>query len=124
MKNIRMYFMVESSAKLVVSLCLLHLDFSNSILPGLPDSTSKQMQRIQNYGAKLVLVKTRYCSSNQVLTELHWLPIKPRIKFKILMIVCKCLKHVTNYLRNLLVRCSQTTCTLRSNVIIDRLVMP
>ena len=83
------------------------------------------MQRIQNYGAKLVLGKTRYCSSKQALTELHWLPIKSRIKFKILTIVCKYLRGNTpDYLRNLLVRCPQTTCTLKSNDIIDWLVIP
>ena len=81
-KNIRKYLLVKSSTKLVVSLCLLHLDYSNSILAALPDSTIKQMQRIQNYGANLVLGKTRYCSSKQALAELHWLPINSRIKIQ------------------------------------------
>ena len=63
--------MVESSTELVVSLCLSHLDYSNSILAGLPDITNKQVQRIHNYGTKLVLGKTRYDSSKQALAELH-----------------------------------------------------
>ena len=73
-KTIRKNLMVESSTKLVVSLCLSHLDYSNAILAGLPDKTIKQMQSIQNYGAKLVLGKTRYDSSKQALAELHCLP--------------------------------------------------
>ena len=58
-KSIRKYLMVESSAKLVVSLCLSQLDYSNSILAGLLEWTIMHMQRIEKYGAKLVLGKTR-----------------------------------------------------------------
>ena len=64
-KNIRKYLTVESSAKLVVSLCLSHLDYSNSILAGLPACTIGKIQRIQNYAAKLVLGKTGYDSSQR-----------------------------------------------------------
>ena len=112
-KNIRKYLMVKLNTKLEVTLCLWHLDYSNSILAGLSDSTINQMQRIQNYGAKLVLGKTRYCSSKQALAELHWLPIKSRMKFKILTIVYKCLREdAPDYLRNLLVRCPPKLTTL------------
>ena len=52
-KNIRKYLMVESSAKLAISLCLSYLDYSNSILAGLPNCTIRKMQRIQNSAAKL-----------------------------------------------------------------------
>ena len=59
------------------------------------------------------------------LAELHWLPIKSRIKFKILTLVFKWMRQeAPDYLRNLLVRCPETTCTLRSNSIRDRLVVP
>ena len=89
-KNIRKYFTVESSAKLMVSLYLSHLDYSNSTFAGLPEWTLMHMQRIQNYGAKLVLDKTTYDSSKKTPKDLHWLPIRSGIKFKILMIVYKC----------------------------------
>ena len=111
-KSIRKYLMVEPSAKLVVSLCLSHLDYSNSILAGLLEWTIMHMQGIQNYGAKLVLGKTRYDSSKKALKDLHLLPIRSRIKFKILTIVYKCLRvDAPEYLRNLLTRCLQTTHT-------------
>ena len=45
-KNNRKYLTVESSAKLVVSLCLSHLDYSNSILAGLSEWTIMHMQRL------------------------------------------------------------------------------
>ena len=115
---------MESCTKLVVSLCISHLDYSNSILAGLPDCTINQIQRIQNYGAKLVLCKTKYESNKQALAELHWLPIKSRIKFKMLTLFFKYARQeAPDYLRNLLVRCPETTHTHRSNSIKDRLVI-
>ena len=68
-KNIRKYLTTESCAKLVVSLCMSYLDYSNSILTGLPDSTIHQMQSMQNYGAKLVLGKTKYDGNMQSLVK-------------------------------------------------------
>ena len=77
------------------------------------------MQSIQNYGAKLVLGKTNYDSNREALAELHWLPIKSRIKFKILVLVFKCLRgEAPNYLSNLLVRCPEPTHNLRLNKLI------
>ena len=75
-KNIRKYLTTKYCAKLVVSLCMLHLDYSNSILAALPDFTINQIQHIQHYGAKLVLGKTKYDSSTAALLELHWLPVR------------------------------------------------
>ena len=83
------------------------------------------MQNIQNYGAKLLLGRGKYDSNKEALSELHWLPIKSRIKFKILVLVFKCLRgEVSEYLMNLLVRCTEQTHTLRSSNIKDRLVIP
>ena len=101
------------------------MDYSNSILYSLPNSTIKQMQSIQNYGAKLVLGKTKYNSSREALVELHWLAIKSRIEFKILILVFKCLRgEAPSYLSNLLVRCPELTHNLRSNKIKDKLIVP
>ena len=50
------------------------------------------MQNIQNYGAKLVLGRGKYDSNKEALAELHWLSIKSRIKFKILVLVFKSLR--------------------------------
>ena len=111
--------------KLVVSLCLSDLDYSNSILYRLPNSTLQQMQNIQSYGAKLILGRSKYESNKEALAELHWLPVKSRIKFKILVLVFKCLRdEAPEYLINLLVRCTELAHNLRSSNIKDRLVIP
>ena len=124
-KNIQKYLNTESCIRLVVNLYLSHLDYSNSILSALPDCTINQMQRIQNYGTKLILGGTKYDSNTQSLAELHWLPISSRIKFKILTLVFKCLRaEAPDYLRNVLIRCPETSQTLRSSSIKDHLVIP
>ena len=77
--------------KLVVALVLSHLDYANSILGGLPKSTIDKMQAVQNMAAKITLGKRKYDSATSCLVQLHWLPIRSRIEFKIVSLVHKCL---------------------------------
>ena len=83
------------------------------------------MQSIQNYRAKLVPGKTKYDSNREASAELHWLSIISSIKFKILVLVFKCLRgEAPNYLNKLMVRCLEPTHNLRSNKIKDKLIVP
>ena len=124
-KNIHKFPHRDSCTKLVVCLCLSHCDYSNSILYGLPKSVIQQVQNIQNYAAKPVLGRSKYSSNKEALAELHWLPIKSRIKFKIQVVVFKCLRgEAPEYLMNLLVRCTKWTHNFRSSNTIDKLVIP
>ena len=66
---------IESLKKLVLSLMISHLDYANSLLYGLPKSSIKPMQHIQNLAAKLLLKRDNYSSSMDALKELHWLPV-------------------------------------------------
>ena len=77
--------------KLVVVLVLSHPDYANGILGGLPKSSLNKMQAVQNMAAKITLGKGKYDSATSCLVQLHWLPIKFRIDYKIISIVHKCL---------------------------------
>ena len=77
--------------KLVVALVLSHLDYANSLLGGLPKSSINRMQALQNMAAKITLGIHKYESASTCLVQLHWLPIKYRIDYKIISIVHKCL---------------------------------
>ena len=50
------------------------------------------MQKIQNSAACLILNRSRWSSASSALKDLHWLPIRARIKFKVFIQVFKCLK--------------------------------
>ena len=75
---------------LICSLVLSHLDYGNCCLFGINEYLVTKMQLIQNYAAWVVLMKNKIFSSNEALHELHWLPIKAQIEYKILCIVHKC----------------------------------
>ena len=103
-KNIRKYLTKEATEILVLSLVISHLDYCNGILFGVPKCDIKKMQRIQNMCAKLVLKLRKYDSSKQALYQLHWLPIRARIEFKILTVMYNCSKgHAPAYLTELLI---------------------
>jgi hypothetical protein len=58
-------------------------DYCNSLLYGLPDCELKKVQRVQNAAARLLTSTRKYDHITPVLRELHWLPVKYRIQFKI-----------------------------------------
>ena len=92
--SIRRFINRDTAKLLATSLVLTHLDYSNSILCGLPDKSIMRLQRIQNWAAKVVLQRDKYSSSTDALIQLHWLPIRERIDFKILCLVYKCLNNL------------------------------
>ena len=89
--SIRKHISLESAKQLCYSLVLSHLDYCNVLFIGLPECNTAKMQKVQNWAARVVLKRTRYDSSHQCLFDLHWLPIKYRVEFKILLFVYKAL---------------------------------
>ena len=80
----------DTTTNLCLSLCISHVDYCNSILYGLPDVTLGKLQHLQNMCACLVLRRSKFESAKSCLHELHWLPVRERIKHKILTITYKC----------------------------------
>ena len=100
---IRKYLTVQSCTTLILMLCITQLDYANAMLYGLPSSTLRNYQTIQNTCTKLVLNKNRYSSSSWALKKLHWLPIQQRREHKILMTTFKCITGITpKYLHDLI----------------------
>ena len=94
----------DATYTLVLGLVISHLDYSNGIMFGLPETSLRKLQVMQNIAAKLVLKMDKYSSATEARRLLHWLPIKARIEFKILSLVYKCLEGTApEYVRNLLV---------------------
>ena len=89
-KSIRKFLTKEVTELLVIQMCISHLDYSNGMLYGLPQSSINMMQKVQNQCAKLILRRDKYSSSTEALKELHWLPIHQRIKYKLAVLTFKC----------------------------------
>ena len=90
--SIRHYLTVEVTKTLVTSLILSRLDYCNSLLVGARSKDICRLQSIQNNAARLILKKKRLAHSRPLLYELHWLPVKNRIEYKIALLCFKCLK--------------------------------
>ena len=96
---------------------LLPLDWILAIVycTGLPEYSLSKLQMVQNTAARLVSKTKKSDHITPVLAALHWLPIKYRIVFKILLITFKALNGLAlNYICELLHQ-YQPTRSLRSS---------
>ena len=82
--RIRKYLNRQSTEALVHALVTSLVDYSNGLLCAKPYLC--KLQRVQNAAARLVF---RACHTSPFLFELHWLPIKSRIDFKVILITFK-----------------------------------
>ena len=53
-----------------------------------------KIQRVLHAAARLVCRAPRYCRITSLLYELHWLPVRQRISFKILLFVFKAIHRI------------------------------
>ena len=67
------------------------LDYCNSLLYGVSDELLQKLQVIQNAAARVVTGARKFDHITPVLHEVHWLPVRQRIRFKLAMTVYKCL---------------------------------
>ncbi len=79
------------------------MDYCILLLFGLPNTLLYKLQHLQNSTAKLITGKQKYDHNTPELIKLHWLPVKERTSFKILLITFKCLNNkATKYLSDLI----------------------
>jgi len=79
------------------------LDYCNSLYIGVSQKNITHLQLVQNAAACLLKGKCKFEHITPVLISLHWLPIKFRIDFKVLLFVFKSLQNLApQYLSELL----------------------
>ena len=111
-RRIRKYLWVSSNRHEFIT---TKLDNCNSLLYGLPTIHINKLRRVQNAAARLVTNTPRTCHITPILKDLHWLPIKYRIEFKIVLLIFKCLYGLApQYLVDLIAVAAQSIYTLRS----------
>ena len=124
-KLVRPFLTKEACHTLTPGLVTSHLDYRNVIFTRLPECLLKRLQFVQICAAKLVLGRHKFDSSREALAELHWLPIKAQIDFKVLTLVYRCLSgDAPGYLRNLLTILKPNHEGLRSSVAVRKLLIP
>ena len=89
---IRKFLNKESILILVHSLILSKVDYCNSLLLGLPSCTLKKLQSVLNRAARLIFQLPPRVPTTSYMIELHWLPVRARVEFKICLITFKALK--------------------------------
>jgi len=105
--SIRKYLDTSSTKTLVHAFITSKLDNLNSLLYGLPGKLIHKLQRVQNAAARLVTKTKMREHITPVLRQLHWLPVKERINYKILLLTYKALNgQGPVYIKDMLVPCT------------------
>jgi hypothetical protein len=116
-KALRKHLSTDSCKTLVQALVLSHLDYGSAVLAGLPASSLRPAQLVQNHAARVILGRDKFSSATSALRDLNWLPIRQRSIFKLLQLVHKCLyQNAPKYLIDMLVLQPTPTRATRSTV--------
>ncbi len=104
----------SDAEKLVHAFMTSRLDYCNALLGGCPASSINKLQIVQNAAARVLTRSRKYDHITPILQSLHWLPIKFRVSYKILLHTHKALNRLAPaYLTSLLSRYNPTR-SLRS----------
>ena len=87
--SVRKYLSFNDLRVLVQSIIVSRIDNCNSLLYGVLVRNMNKLQKLQNACARFIYGKKKRDHVSPLLNELHWLPIRQRIIFKILLFVFK-----------------------------------
>ena len=79
-----------ANATLTFAFVLSRIDYCNSLLFGSTHDVTSNLQRIQNYAARVILRLPKSSSITTHLESLHWLPVKLRSTYKIACLCYHC----------------------------------
>ncbi|XP_076061404.1 uncharacterized protein LOC143037170 [Oratosquilla oratoria] len=100
---VRKYLDEDTVKMLLHNYVISRLDYCNSLYFGLPKYRLRKLQYVMNRAVRLLRGLAPRERVTPVLMELHWLPIKARIVFKICLLTFRALKYgKPEYLRSLL----------------------
>ena len=112
--RIRQYITTDACKTLVHSLVTSRLDYGNALLCGISDMLTCRLQRVQNTAARLITCTRKKEHITPVLHSLHWLPVRYRPQYKILVNTYKAMNGTAPKYLQELVTPYQPLRTLRS----------
>ena len=85
-------FLTDSACRILVQATIQsRLNYCNILLYGINDHNINILQTLQNSAARLILNLPYYAQATHPRRQLHWLPVRQRIIFKILTFIFKCI---------------------------------
>ena len=107
---------VYVAERVVNAMVTENLDYRSSLLHGITAGQLGRLQMIHNTAARLILRRNHRRSATVMMHDLHWLPIKKRVMYKLLLMVYKSqhdmvpdyiTAHLLNYTPSPLLRSSE-----------------
>ena len=83
--------LTQNAAAHLVLTQVVWLEYANALLVGLPDTLIEKLQRVQNAAARLVYRCSKRTHITPVLKRLHWLHVRQRIRYKVLLFTFRAL---------------------------------
>ena len=80
---------VDVAKTLVQAFVSPRLDYCNCVLIGIADALMRRLQAVQYAAARLLTGTRRRDHITPILQQLHWLPVRQRVEFKLAMLVFK-----------------------------------
>ncbi|KAI5628111.1 hypothetical protein C0J50_8255, partial [Silurus asotus] len=104
--KLRNMLSISDAEKLVHAFMTSRIDYCNALLGGCPASLINKLQLVQNAAARILTRSRKYDHINDpILSSLHWLPVKFRIDYKLLLLTYKALNGLAPmYLSSLFTR--------------------
>ena len=122
--SIRLCLTQKAAVRLIYSLIISRIDYANCLLHDIPDCLINKLQRVHNAAARLVVRCHRWDHITPVLKKLHWLPVKQRIHYAIVILAFRAQHGLAPaYITNLLHE-QRATRVLRSATNNDLYVPP
>ena len=87
--SIRKHLTRDAAETIIHAFVTSRIDSSNSLLCGITNTQLSRLQGLQNIAARIITYTKKTDHITPVLADLHWLPIEPRLKYKICLIVYK-----------------------------------
>ena len=125
-RKIRNFISMDACKLLVHTLVMVRLDYCNALLCGEREDVIRQLERLQRQAARVVCKKYKndHTSVTELMWGLHWLPIRARIQYKILLLVYKAFNNGSpTYLADMMTSCNPVRST-RSAHKVNLLVVP
>jgi hypothetical protein len=101
--SIRRYLDQEIAAQIIHAFVISKLDYCNSLLIGLTDKSLSRLKKIRNTAVRIITLCNSRDNITPHLKALHWLPVRLRTDFKVLLTTFKILNDLApSYLCELL----------------------